>query len=187
MRKALVLFAHPFAQKSRVNRTIMETLKGFDNVHVHDLYEEYPYFHINVAREQALLQEHDLVVWQHPFYWFSMPPLMKLWCDEVLRKGFAFGPGGDKLKDKDFLVSITTGGLGDPDSLHEIEDAFFSPYQKTAEICGMNWLPPLILTQSTTASEMAVRRHAESVRHFLLDYCVHEENALLGSSDKGTK
>ncbi len=114
MKKTLVLFAHPFSKNSRVNRTIMEKIRGADNVTVHDLYEEYPYFHIKVDREQELLMENDLIVWQHPFYWFNMPPLMKMWCDAVLHRGFAFGPDGSRLQGKIFFLSVTTGGLGDP-------------------------------------------------------------------------
>jgi putative NADPH-quinone reductase len=42
-----------------------------------------------------------------------MPPLLKLWCDEILRRDFAFGPDGSHFQGKDLLISITTGGLGD--------------------------------------------------------------------------
>jgi len=30
-----------------------------------------------------------LVVWQHPIHWYGMPPLLKLWLDEVLAFGWA--------------------------------------------------------------------------------------------------
>jgi Flavodoxin-like fold len=36
---------------------------------ISDLYEEYPTFDINVQREQELLLAHDIIVFQHPFYW----------------------------------------------------------------------------------------------------------------------
>ena len=38
-----------------------------------------------------------LVVWLQPIHWYSMPPLLKLWLDEVLAFGWAYGPGGDAL------------------------------------------------------------------------------------------
>lgn len=171
MKKALVLFAHPFSKKSRVNRTIMDALQGLDNVHVHDLYEEYPYFHIKVAREQELLLEHDIVMWQHPFYWFSMPPLMKLWCDEVLRRDFAYGPDGSRLQGKDFLLSITTGGLGDPGNSSVDINTYFPPYQQTAKVCGMNWLTPLVMRATGLATQDEVRLYAEKVRQTLMTYC----------------
>lgn len=170
-KKALVLFAHPFSKRSRVNRSIMEALHGLDNVYVHDLYEEYPYFHIKVDREQELLLEHDLIVWQHPFYWYSMPSLMKHWCDEVLRKDFAYGPDGSRLQGKDFLLSITTGGLMESGNTQFTMESYLPPYQQTVKVCGMNWLSPLIMKGTATASKEDVQLHAEKVRDTVISYC----------------
>lgn len=171
MKNALVLFAHPFSNKSRVNRAVMEALQDLPCVRVHDLYEEYPYFHIKVDREQELLLESDLIIWQHPLYWFSMPPLMKLWCDEVLRRDFAFGPDGSRLQGKDLLLSVTTGGLGDPTlSIPSIQELFL-PYQQIAKVCGLNWRDPLLMQATGRATNEEVQRHAEQVRRVILGYC----------------
>jgi putative NADPH-quinone reductase len=90
-KRTLLLFAHPAYQKSRVNRHLLAAAQQVEGVHIHDLYEEYPNFHIDVPREQNLLLEHDVVVFQHPFYWYSCPALLKEWLDLVLQHGFAFG------------------------------------------------------------------------------------------------
>jgi putative NADPH-quinone reductase len=42
-------------------------------------------------------------------YWLNVPAILKLWIDEVFRYGFAYGSQGDKLKDKNFMLSFTTG------------------------------------------------------------------------------
>ena len=63
----------------------------------HDLYEAYPDFHIDVEREKALLEEYPRIVWQHPFYWYSTPSLMKEWFDTVLQYGWAYGKGASAL------------------------------------------------------------------------------------------
>jgi len=47
------------------------------------------------------LLEHDRIVLQFPMYWYSMPPLLKKWLDDVLTYNFAYGSKGDKLKGKD--------------------------------------------------------------------------------------
>ena len=47
----------------------------------------YPDRRIYVAAEQAVLMAHDRIVFQHPFYWYSTPPLMKQWLDELLTYG----------------------------------------------------------------------------------------------------
>ena len=67
--RILVLFAHPALEKSRVNRRLVQAVRDLDGVTLHDLYEAYPDLDIDVAREQELLTLHDVIVFQHPFYW----------------------------------------------------------------------------------------------------------------------
>jgi len=74
--RILVLFAHPALDKSRVNRVLIEGLHDLEGVTLHDLYEAYPDFGIDVAREQGLLLEHDLIVFQHPMFWYSTPAIL---------------------------------------------------------------------------------------------------------------
>jgi glutathione-regulated potassium-efflux system ancillary protein KefF len=90
----LVIVAHPQLEQSRANRALMRAAlalehKGVDagapTVAVRDLYALYPDYLIDPAAEQAALASARLVVWQHPIHWYSMPPLMKLWVDEVPR------------------------------------------------------------------------------------------------------
>src|SRR6478672_11825359 len=91
----LVITAHPQMEHSRVNRRLMHSasrVSGIGANHtvlVRDLYALYPDYLIDIAEEQALLAQAKLVVWQHPIHWYSMPPLMKLWLDDVLAFGWA--------------------------------------------------------------------------------------------------
>jgi hypothetical protein len=62
--RVLILFAHPALEKSRVNRHLVRAVRDLPGVTVHDLYEAYPEHDIDVAREQELLVEHDVVVFQ---------------------------------------------------------------------------------------------------------------------------
>ena len=107
--RVLILFAHPAPHKSRINRRLIESVKGLNNVTINDLYEEYPTFDIDVQHGQDLLLTHDIIVFQHPFYWYSSPAILKEWEDLVLEYGFAYGVGGTKLHGKLFLTAITTG------------------------------------------------------------------------------
>jgi hypothetical protein len=79
MASFLLLFAHPALEKSRVNRFLLEAVQSLDFVTVNDLYEQYPAFDIDIDREQALLRQHEYIILQHPFYWYSAPPLVKQW------------------------------------------------------------------------------------------------------------
>ena len=107
--KILVNVFHPKLDKSTVNRLWVERLSTEANVTVRNIYELYPDGKIDVAAEQAALSAHDRLVFQHPFYWYSIPPLMKQWLDDVLTYGWAYG---DKqaLKGKELMVAVTTGG-----------------------------------------------------------------------------
>ena len=109
-KRILIQFAHPALQKSRVNRKLIAALQSLEDVTINDLYEEYPDFSVNVKREQELLLSHDIIVFQHPFYWYSCPALLKEWEDLVLQYGFAYGAQGTQLNGKWVLTAITTGG-----------------------------------------------------------------------------
>ena len=175
MKKALFLYAHPNPHSSRANKRISESVISLPNVTFHSLYDRYPEFYIDVEAEHRLLLEHDLIVLQHPFYWYSMPPLLKLWFDLVLEYNFAYGPGGKALLGKDFLLSITAGG---PESSyaaggenHFPIESFFPPYEQTARLCGMRWHNPLVLFHSTRVSDPALFAHAEKVRDQVSAIC----------------
>jgi glutathione-regulated potassium-efflux system ancillary protein KefG len=149
MARVLVLFAHPALQKSRVNRAFADAVQRLERVTFHDLYEVYPEMHLNVDREQQLLLAHDVIVFQHPMYWYSTPAILKEWQDLVLEWGFAYGDGGTALRGKKFLSAISTGG---PDEAYR-RDGFnrftirelLVPIEQTARLCGMEYLPPFVL------------------------------------------
>jgi glutathione-regulated potassium-efflux system ancillary protein KefG len=71
MKKILVIFAHPAIHKSRIHRRLIDSLKNLNGITVNNLYENYPDFYIDIIKEQQLLIEHDIIVLQHPFYWYS--------------------------------------------------------------------------------------------------------------------
>jgi glutathione-regulated potassium-efflux system ancillary protein KefG len=147
--RVLVLFAHPALHNSRVNRRLVAAIDGIDGITINDLYEHYPDFHIDVAREQALLRDHDLIVFQHPFYWYSSPAILKEWQDLVLEHGFAYGQGGTALRGKSFLSAISTGGPAEA-YCREGSNAYailelLAPFRQTAALCGMTFLPPFVV------------------------------------------
>lgn len=77
MNKILVQFAHPAFRRSKINAALREAVTDIDGVTVHDLYACYPDFLIDVPHEQRLCEEHDIIVFQHPFYWYSTPSIVK--------------------------------------------------------------------------------------------------------------
>lgn len=108
--KVIVIVAHPNIETSKGNRRRLQQLCMHRDIKVHQLYKEYPDFRINVKKEQELLSQHDRIVLQFPFYWYNCPALLKKWLEDVLEYGWAYGPAGDKLANKQFILAITTGG-----------------------------------------------------------------------------
>ena len=93
------LVFHPDLQASRVNRAWKRQLESSGKVATsRDLYGDYPDFRIDIEREQDQLLAHDRVILQFPLYWYSCPPLLKKWLDDVLTHGFAYGSTGDQLR-----------------------------------------------------------------------------------------
>ena len=147
MKKILILFSHPKYEKSKANKILVDQIKGKEEgVTFCDLYELYPDFHIDVAKEKELLNQHDVIIWHHPFYWYSCPPLMKQWIDMVLEFGWAYGPEANELQNKTCLNVITTGGSRDlycSEGTNSFTvNQFLRPFEQTANLCGMTYLPP---------------------------------------------
>lgn len=144
--RVLVLFAHPAIQKSRVNRQMARGLRGMPGVTFRDLYEAYPDLDIHVEEEQQLLAEHDVIVFQHPFYWYSTPAILKEWFDLVLEHGFAYGEGGDRLQGKAWMHALTAGGpkdaYGEGGYNRFTVEQLMAPLEQTAHLCGMHFLSP---------------------------------------------
>lgn len=167
-KRILVLFAHPALHKSWVNRRLIGAIGDLEHVTLHDLYEAYPSFHIDVKREQALLLAHDVIVFQHPFYWYSSPAILKEWQDLVLEHGFAYGAGGTALGGKTFLSAITTGGQQEA-YCHSGANRFairelLAPFEQTARLCGMDYLPPFVIHGTH------LLREADQIDPYVLSY-----------------
>lgn len=170
----LLLFAHPSPDRSRVNRALIERISGVPGLVINDLYEHYPDFHIDIKREQGLLEGADLIIFQHPFYWYSAPALLKEWQDRVLEYGFAYGPGGEALRGKRLLSVISTGhdaeayreGGGD----HYPMATYLRPYEQIARLCHMEYLPPRVIHGSRRLSDQQLDQQAEAYRRQLLDF-----------------
>lgn len=149
MRRILVQFAHPVLERSRVNRRLLAAIRDLEGVTINDLYEAYPALAIDVEREQALLVAHDVIVFQHPFYWYSTPAILREWQDLVLEHGWAYGEGGTRLRGKITLHAISTGG---PANVYRREGynrftvrELLAPWDQTAFLCGMRFLAPYVV------------------------------------------
>jgi glutathione-regulated potassium-efflux system ancillary protein KefG len=171
MARVLVLFAHPALEKSRVHRRLVERVRGLSGVTLHDLYEAYPDFDVDVKREQELLLAHDVVVLQHPFYWYGTPALVKQWEDLVLEHGWAYGTGGEALRGKRLVSAITTGG-GEAAYAEAGHNRFtirqlLAPIEQTARLCGMDYPPPFVVHGTHRLDAEGIERAADEYGRFV--------------------
>lgn len=164
--KTLHLIAHPNINNSRVNQSWRDQLMTAQVADkTKELYALYPDFAIDVAVEQADLIAHDRIVLQFPFYWYSVPSLLKKWLDDVFLYGFAYGSEGNALKGKELQIITSTGGTEEvysPDGFNTRpvpEYLYF--LEQTAKLTGMKWRPPLIMHGSHAADDDKIRAHGE--------------------------
>lgn len=171
--RILILSAHPRSSHSIAQRAMTAAAAAVPGVTLHDLYATYPDFNIDAAAEQALLLTHDVIVLQHPFYWYSAPAIIKEWLDIVLESGWAYGTDGNKLHGKYLLSAISTGGAENfyhakGRNRFTIEE-LLAPFNQTAHLCGMAYLAPFVLFQGRKMEAADLAAEAQRYAGLLRD------------------
>lgn len=192
-RRVLVVLAHPLYEQSRTTRRLAEAAATVDGVTVDDLYERYPTFEVDARAEQALLAAHDVIVFQHPLFWYSVPALLKQWQDVVLEHGWAYGGGAAALRHKLTFHVITTGGAASAyqrtgHHRYTMRELLL-PWEQAAHLCGLRWLAPFVVhaaqacdDAALTGYEAGFRRLLEAVRDRRLD--LHAARAAANLADE---
>jgi len=114
----------------------------------------------DVLREQDKLRWADVVIFQFPLWWFSMPAIMKGWVERVYSYGFGYGVGehserrwGDRygegtLSGKRAMLVVTAGGWESHYSARGIngamDDLLFPIHHGILYYPGLEVLPPFI-------------------------------------------
>lgn len=172
MSRILILFAHPVLEKSRVQRVLLHYASNLQGVTINDLYQHYPDFDIDIDREKKLLLEHDIIIWQHPFYWYSAPAIIKQWLDLVLEHGWAYGKKGTALQGKKAFNVFSAGGTMEAYqpggynkyTIHE----YMRPFERTAELCRMTYWPPFYVPGVHRLAESAFDQYGQQYKNLLL-------------------
>lgn len=167
----LVIATHPNVKESRVNKVWIETLKKENNITVRFLDEIYKEDKkINLDEEKKFLEKAERVVFQFPFYWYSMPALMREYFDEVLQFGWAYGPSGDALKGKEFLVALSVGApeysyMGGSYNNFTITE-LLRPLEATANAVQMIYLPYFAIFDIPRLSDEEIKESAKKyIKH----------------------
>ena len=178
MTKILNLFAHPRFEKSKTNRALLKNIGRVEGVTLHDLYEQYPDFNIDIEHEKALLLAHQIIVWHHPLYMYGAPAMLKQWIDLVLEHGWAHGRDGNNLKDKIIFNALTAGGTREAYAAGQYNNftirEFLAPFEQTATLCKMIYLPPFAVHGTHLLSAADLESYAR-LYQTLLEKLVREE------------
>lgn len=173
MKKVLINFAHPAKSHSKINRALKRAVEGLEAVTINDLYASYPDFMIDIKREQALCESHDVIIFQHPMYWYSTPAIVKEWLDLVLEHDWAYGSKGKALQGKLFVQALSAGGDGSTYQKNGYNgftiEQLTSPMQATANLCKLVWLPPFaVLGMHRGLPAEKIVKHAEDYRRAVI-------------------
>lgn len=117
----------------------------------------------DILREHELLEAADLIIFQFPLWWHSVPGLLKGYIDRVFSFGWGYG-GAQALAEKRVLVSTTTGApdyVWTPEKRGAIKTIFKHLFVGTFELMGMQNLEPFVV--------YGAKRHTERDRVLELD------------------
>lgn len=139
-----MIVGHPYWPQSVANKAIVEEFAALrPDAEIRNLYELYPDNKIDVEAEQKALAKADVIILQFPIMWYSCPSNLHRWMEEVLAYGFAYGPGGEALKGKKYMVSFTSAGTPDKYSVYGAQgctiDQLVVPFQALAPLCGLDF------------------------------------------------
>ena len=166
-----VLVFHPHFDRSRVNRALADAAEGVPGVQVRRMYELHPDLRIDVAAEQAVLAAADRIVLQFPMYWYSCPPLLKQWEDDVLTHGWAYGSTGTALRGKELLLAVSPGAPADKyrrdgDYRYRVTD-LLRPFQATSNLIGTRFVTPFVTAGAMSIGDAELAARAEDYAAYL--------------------
>lgn len=170
--KTLVIVSHPEIEESSSQQYLLESFPKTEAVTYHHLEGTYPDGKIDVTKEQELVREYDRIIFQFPFYWYTSPPMLKHWQDEVLLEHFAYGVGGYQLKNKE-LGLVLVIGVGEKEYQVGGNEGYTissltTPYQAMAKKLGMTFLKPLAIHQFQYMKEKEQMRLLIKYQQYLM-------------------
>lgn len=114
--------------------------------------------------EIAKLEVADLMIWQFPLWWFSVPGILKGWVDKVFAFNRIYGRGRiyekGKFRGRRAMLSLTTGGSGEaayqPDGFNGDINGILRPINRgMLQFLGYDVLKPQIVYGPAQASDEA--------------------------------
>ena len=167
--KTLVILAHPDMENSRINKKWKEELEKYpDKITVNELYKNYPDWNIDIKKEQELILKHDNIIFEFPLYWYSSPPILKKWLDDVLSFNWAYG-NEYRLKGKNIGFAVSVGGpeteYSKTGSVKFSMNEILIPFEATVEYIKANLISHYILFDATES--LSKEKLLESTKNYI--------------------
>jgi NAD(P)H dehydrogenase (quinone) len=122
----------------------------------------------DIISEQEKIEWCEMMIWQFPLYWFSVPAILKGWIDKIFTMGKFYDNG--KIFDNGFsagkkaMLSVTTGGPEKnyvDDRYGNINSILFPIHRGILEFLGFSVVQPEVI--------YSVERLTEKERKSVLD------------------
>lgn len=173
--KTLVIVSHPYPDQSNVIAALQQVAAKMPDVTVRNL--ETLYGHdteaFDLAVEQQAHEGVDRVVYLFPIHWFNLTPMLKAYLNKVWAYGWAFGPGGDALRNKEMLVVVSAGASAHTYShlglVQSTMAEVLTPMKASALYVGMRYLQPLAFHDAMGASLETLQGFGEAFAARLMD------------------
>lgn len=160
--KTLVIVSHPYLNQSTIIQALQHSVQELKNVTVRNLESLYgnDSESINVQAEQDACKGMDRIVFLYPTHWFNLTPMLKAYLNKVWTYGWAFGPGGDALKEKE-LVVVTSAGASEYTYSHDgliksSMEEVLTPLKASALYVGMKYTQPLAFFEVASADQKKI-------------------------------
>ena len=107
----------------------------------------------------------------HEIYWYSSPPLMKQYLDEVFTHGWAYGSKGDALKGKNIGLAISIGSIAEaytPEGNVKFTiDELVSPMIATTRFVSANYVGAHKLYSAFTIAPSQLEENTQDYLNFI--------------------
>jgi len=147
--KTLVVVSHPYPEQSQSIKALQDVAEATPHVTVRNLETLYgdKLDAFNVAAEQQAADAAERIVFLFPIHWFNLTPMLKAYLNKVWSYGWAFGPGGTALKDKELVVVVTAGAsehtYSAAGAIQSSMAEVLTPMKASALYVGMKYSEPL--------------------------------------------
>jgi NAD(P)H dehydrogenase (quinone) len=131
----------------------------------------------DIKREMGKIEWADLIIFNFPLWWFSVPAILKGWVDRVFAMGFAYGGGkgiydNGIFKGKKGMLCITTGGpeiaYGDKGKNGNLDNILFHINHGMLYFIGLQVFHPFVVYSPLRLNDDERTEQLEKYKNHLL-------------------